>query len=167
MSNKKNKAFKLEVGTGTLHKSVHDSTTTEGSPDYYGTFNLGGINLDISGWKKVSPAQNDYVAISVGNNDLTIEERTTIREANKKAYLEEKKTKKDEFVLMNGGGTMHRQKDASKKEDYFLTLRYENKIYHLAGKIAKAESGATYLWLSISEGALSKDERTELAENFA
>lgn len=166
MSNKKNNDFELEIGTGTLHQSAPNKDAKENSPTHYGAFNLEGTLLDISGWKKTTP-NGSYITLSLENSALSQEENAEIREVSKKEYAKEKKDNPDEFILMNGAGTMHHQNDEDKKEDFFASIRYEGVIYQLTGTISKSKKDVPFLWLNISEGKLSKEERTELAKTFA
>lgn len=154
-----------ELGKGFLNQS--ENKKTESHPDFFGAININGDMFNLGGWKKTSKKDEGFLSLNID----PMGQDATQTEANRKEYISEylkakEEAEKGEYVTMNFTGTLHRQKDEKKKEDYFGSLKIEDTTVSIKAFAMKNKKGEVFLILEVSTGLASKEERSQMAEGL-
>lgn len=158
----------LQGNAGFLHQTQEKKS--EKSPDLFGTAKIGGVVFSLAGWTKTKEGKDGekWISLNVDKRDDSEEKVKMIRESNFEKYQKERKLKenKDKFILIVGTGTMHRQTDPEKVEDYFGTLRLDAGYRSFKGYMTTGKDERPILRLEFSDGLKDADERAALADSF-
>lgn len=158
---------KVNLNEGFLIPSTNK--TKDNNPDFFGKANIRGTEYLISAWKKESKDNETYLSITADREELNQDERAAEREEFKNKYLSDKKKNenKDLFLPINQTGSIFKQKDTTKNNDYFGTIKiYEDDINFQGFALKLKDNKGGFISLKFNDGLLSKEERNEISKSI-